>query len=764
MYMLKQGMRVLIAGILSGTLLASSISPISIAAEGGGSPSPEPEILTQDGTAPEEEYQIDYQPIEENGRMILYADMSKGLFCVKDKASGKIWYSTPNDSQLDPNTKGTKRMDLRSQVVIHYVDRSNEAGVAAASTANSQSSCIREGHIQVKKIAKGLRVTYTFQDLEIAIPVEYTLEEDYVSARLLTDEITEGDICYLVDVNLLPTFGAGNWEQEGYLMVPDGSGALIRFNNGKQMSGEYNQMVYGSEPMLMPDTQSTRTSAVRMPVFGTVTGENALLGVVASGDSYASIVAYNGNERCGYNAVSAAANVRLLAKTELFENDASNAREITRVTRNPVAQGNFEVRYYPLHGDDASYVGLATRYRQYLTEEKGLTKQAARPALSLELYGAVEKPASFLGIPYTKKTALTTYEQALAMVKDLQASGVEQIALRYIGWGGDGALNKKLPSKAKTMGVLGGGKRFETLRAWMEQENMAFYPEVDLIRYRQGGNGVSKNADCAKNAFSEAGLLYTYMPSVFIPNADADPLRLLDLRQITERFGKYLPSYQKLGVDGIGLGTVGSLVYANLSEKKGVYRSQMGDIYTQVLRTVRDAGLSIAFEEANAYAFPYAQRIYAAPIYSSGYDIFDEEIPFYQIVLHGYVTMTTPSVTQSTDPRVTLLKAAESGTEILYKGMAAESALLEGTQYHGLYSSTYTLWKEDAVKQQQQMSWLNSVYDQCIVGHDEVAPDVFVTTYENGIRVAVNYTEQAADIEGNRVEPLSFTVWGGTDS
>ena len=50
---------------------------------------------------------------------------------------------------------------------------------------------------------------------------------------------------------------------------------------------------------------------------------------------------------------------------------------------------------------------------------------------------------------------------------------------------------------------------------------------------------------------------------------------------------------------------------------------------------------SILADQANAYALPYADHIINVPLSSSKFDIFDAEIPFYQIVMHGVVPYST---------------------------------------------------------------------------------------------------------------------------
>ncbi|HBG00053.1 MAG TPA: hypothetical protein DDW87_00560, partial [Firmicutes bacterium] len=110
------------------------------------------------------------------------------------------------------------------------------------------------------------------------IPVEYRLEGKTLTARIpmaevvypqdqptsyevnwdgsLGDELLVYDqtrelVTYpLTSVALLRFFGAADTTEEGYIFVPDGSGALINLNNGKTNQTLYSEPVYGRDGAL----------------------------------------------------------------------------------------------------------------------------------------------------------------------------------------------------------------------------------------------------------------------------------------------------------------------------------------------------------------------------------------------------------------------------------------------------------------------------------------------------------------------------------
>ncbi len=64
------------------------------------------------------------------------------------------------------------------------------------------------------------------------MPVTYTLEDDYLEAKIDTADIEEDDTSsetgkLTTSLSMLSSFGAASSTDEGYFVIPDGSGALI---------------------------------------------------------------------------------------------------------------------------------------------------------------------------------------------------------------------------------------------------------------------------------------------------------------------------------------------------------------------------------------------------------------------------------------------------------------------------------------------------------------------------------------------------------
>ena len=704
-----------------------------------------------DLTLPDEFYETasendipDYKKVSQNSNSILYADMEKGWFALENRLSGDIWYSTPIDFVLDEITSGPDMWTLNSQLVLSYVFTENLISAENTQNITSHRACVDNGTVKVSRIDGGISVEYGFEEIDVTVPVRYILKDDHLLCSINTGEIKEGKESLITAINLLPAFGAGNWASEGELLVPDGSGALIQFNNGREGSA-YESPVYGSNLEVFKEIDSSCAEDVRMPVFATIMKNKALMGIITEGDCSSSIRAMNGNPARGYNAVSGKFTLRSLETLSIMKHQLGNGRRITKATEK--ISDKFEIRYYPLHGQDTDYVDVAAAYRNYLVKEKSLKANPEKPALALDVYGSVEVKSAILGIEYNKQVSLTTFKQAEQIVGLLEKKGVDSLSLRYSGWGNGGMLNKKIPDKAVAMSALGGKSGFNSLAAYLSGKGHAFYPNIDFMQFRSGS---SKKA--VKNAFNESVERNLRLRSVYVTRLGLDSIYLLTPQEIVLNADKYLRSYKKLKVSGISLDTLGQFVYSNNGNKNNFHLYYFGGEIEKTLEKYKNAELSIALDNANAYTLAYAGRIYNAPVVCSGYDMFDREIPFYQLVTHGFVTSTSAPVSMSSGRRENILKAVESGSELLYGCMYKASTSVIGTRYDNLYSTQYSLWIDEAAAEYKRYQpFLELVYDKVIISHSELIPGVMQTVFEGGASVIVNFNREEVTVNGKTV-------------
>ena len=166
----------------------------------------------------------------ENESFSVLADAA-GSFTLTDKRTGDVWYSNPPEGENAQGMSGINKMQMNSQLIVNYLID----GKTQKSATSFASSTKKEG-VSVSADSAGLRVTYSFISEEFTVPVLYTLDSFGLTASVLTSEIKESEKNKITEISLLPYFGAASVNDSGYFLVPDGSGALIGFNNGKTKS------------------------------------------------------------------------------------------------------------------------------------------------------------------------------------------------------------------------------------------------------------------------------------------------------------------------------------------------------------------------------------------------------------------------------------------------------------------------------------------------------------------------------------------------
>lgn len=96
---------------------------------------------------------------------------------------------------------------------------------------------------------------------------------------------------------------------QGYILVPDGSGALINLNSGNQATA-YNQAIYDIDPVAQNYVVIEETECARLPIFGIKADDNAIFARITAGDAIASVNADVAGKLNNYNYAYASFNVR----------------------------------------------------------------------------------------------------------------------------------------------------------------------------------------------------------------------------------------------------------------------------------------------------------------------------------------------------------------------------------------------------------------------------------------------------------------------
>ena len=682
--------------------------------------------------------------VTENDNLALYVNDDNGIIAVKDKKSDYMWWSSPVGSGHDPIATGTIVSDLQSSVNIVYGEPAKRA------TTNMRSGS--DASVKVKDKGDGVEITYDFKDAGISIPVMYELQEDHLSAVVETGDIKEDDTSnetgkILTSLTVMNNFGAADSDDEGYFVIPDGSGALINFNNGKTAAKAYTQTVYGADLTAVPLQEPDVTEQVYFPMYGIVNGDNAMMVVCSEGDSNAKLKAsVSGLSKSSYNLCSFEFTLR---STDSYYMSGDNTTTLTVFEEGDIKTETIELRYYPLE-DTAEigmdYIDVANAYRDYLTGEMKVQKADKTDAeLYVDIYGGTQKSRSILGIPVTMKTALTTCEQAEAIMQSLIDAGATDLVVSYNKWTNDGIKNK-IDADAKASGTIGGKGDFEDLLAYAEDNGVALYPAVQNTGF-ESGNGYMTFKDTTIRVSGSYAREYTYNLAYGTQQTSKKPLSLITPTAYPEIFSDLADSCSDKGIKNIALSELTSALYGDYG-KNLAGRDKAQDLLVESYETLSGSVDSILGNTANAYALPYVDRISNVPLQSSGYDIFDADIPFYQIVLHGLKSYSGTAVNGSADTNETVLRAVAAGSGIRYDMIGEETSILKDTELDNLYYAYYADWTEEAA---QSYAFIKDVLagtgDKLITGYEE-EDGVIITTYEDGTVTVVDLEAESVTVNG----------------
>ena len=686
-----------------------------------------------------------YRQCAENDSYIMLVDGRLGNLGLKNKATGYIWWSSPLGAARDKVATPLLVNELRSSNTLRY-------GIPSK---RSNNNVLRSGtddcEIKVSDVKNGVKVTYYYNKAGFSFPVEYTLEEDCLKASLKVSDIKEPkDEKIATEVTLMSSFGAASDTEDGCFVIPDGSGALVRFNNNKTMdTNAYQQRVYGNDVTVVPTSRGAVTEQIYLPVYGIVKEDNAMLVVASKGDSNAYISAQVSKQsNSSYNLCNF---TFILRGTDTFYMSGNNSDKLTVFENGDIKSDDIELRYYPISKKGASYVDVADRYRQYLIEEDGVEPKSSKAAMYVDLYGGTLKKKPVLGIPVTLKQPVTKYDEALEILTELKNKGVDDMVVSYNGWTNDG-IRRKVDTGASPSGTLGGKSSFNKLTDFIGENGFEFYPASSSRDFYSGNGYYSFTSTCVRVSGSYSRIV-SYDRAYGIPDGFKKNMSLLSPSYYGEVYGDIASSYAKAGLLGAAVDNAASSLYGDYG-KKDISRYKAMTLAEEAFGKLSDS-LDNGFiaDGANAYALPYVSHITNVPLSSSRFDIFNEDVPFYQIVMHGLVPYSTTPVNGDADPSQLLLMAAATGSSLSYDMIYNETSKLKDTDYDRYYYANYHYWADTAAEEYKLLApLLDSVSDSTITGYD-VSDDgsLITTTFSNGTVVKTDLVNKTVEYGGNKL-------------
>lgn len=704
--------------------------------------------LNEDKLVTEEEAMSKMKLAVENNKLALYYNDKDITFALVDKNTGKIWWSNPINADASAG-KAAQKQDLKSGMTLIFGEPSKRRTTTNNSKARSDAD--------MKATATGIEVNYDFGSADIEIPVTYTLMEDHLALNVDLTKIKEKSADKIaVNLAFLTTFGAADTEEEGYFVIPDGSGATINFNNAKAGYKVYQGKVYGADITAIKTTKPSTTQKVYLPMFGIVKGDSGMMVVADKGDTCATINAYvAGQKKTSYNSCYFDFEVRT-SDEYLMGGDANPLRVFEK---RGILVPEIEIRYYPVsNGDksDVDYVDIAAAYRDYLTGSQGVAKSAAvdTNALYVDFYGATLKTETVLGLPVTMQHKTTSFEDAQSILEQLKGYGVDNMVVQYNQWT-TADIKEKVSDKAKPASILGGKSDFNKLMNYASANNIEIYPAVDNLTFKSGG-GYFTMTDTSVRVSNAYSRQIEYDLAHGVENKFYKAMSLLTPRKYGKMFSSLGKSYSKAGIGNISVGSATTVIYGDYG-KKSVSREMFKNNLQGYMSDLQGSVGSILADGANAYVLKYVDHISNVPLNSSRYDVFDMEIPFYQIVMSGLKPVSTTAVNGDAQISDLVLRAIASGSNLRFDLVAEEANELKDTRYDVLFYADSKYWVEDAAGcykfANEALSGLSGVE---ITEYNVLSDSEIETVYANGTKTVVNLKDKTVNKNGRVISIYDY--------
>ena len=568
------------------------------------------------------------------------------------------------------------------------------------------------------------------------VSVIYRLEGRDLMVEVPYSEVACDGSAPLTYISILPMFGAAGTSQDGFILLPEGGGAMINYNNGKTSQSPYYANLYGW------DYATERIEAVSetrnaFPVFGMGQEDGSFICMIEDGSSYAGINADIAGRFNSYNFVYSKYNV---LHYDRF-NVSGRTAQLLYMYEKQIPDDTVRQRYRFIDG--GSYVDMANAYGDYLRNNPEMRGDRAseETPVNVELVGAVNKIIPKMGFPVDSIIPTTSFSEAETILNELTEAGVKDLHMRITGWC-NGGVRQKVLTGIHVLGELGGENGMKKLiAAAKDRQAVLSFDGISCFAYDSGlTDGFTPFSNAARFTTREQVKLYNYDVVTYQQSDWQDPYYLVRPEYAKQCAENLINGLSDRGASGVAFRDLGNLLSADYYVQNTVTREQVKAMNIQTLKDSIAKDLFVTIKGGNDYAVPYADMITDMNLTGNAYAIIDCRIPFYQIALHGMKNYTGEAINLAGDYQTALLECAEYGAGLNFSFMKADTTVLRDTMYSCYTSSGYDRWKNEAVaminRYQQEMSGLNR---QRITGHEQISADVSMTEYEDGTKVYVNY-------------------------
>lgn len=724
--------------------------------------------------------------VAENEKLKLSFSNRDDLFIVEDLATGEIFRSYP-----EPIYETTLEEDETSDLPLYASNTETGQFITSPVFVGYTKSGMDGGftlgvnqmpHVKtVYYIENGVRLRYEMKDLELEFSVEITIEDDELVYRIPLEGIIERDALeneqqdrrpLLASLSVLPYMGAHRSGQEGYFVTPDGTGALTKFDTARITNyNEYSKKIYGSDLTFEnSDTPDYNNLLLSIGAYGIVEninedGENLntiansiMTAFIKEGDSNAELKISNpGIRNLPFYAIYFQYNYREFYKLQISNGGTQYDMIVKDKQLGDVEQ---RIKINASETDEYSYVDVAKEVRGDLIaqwkERYGVDVSNGAgdaPVINLKMFMGAQNE---VGGVLNQVKVMTDFKDVQDIYNDLYSVNAKDLRLSLLGWQ-KGGYFWNATSKLKVDGSYDDDLDLDELYQWAKDNDITLALDNNLlVVYGGPTNGATFRSAIVKKA-------NTFYLNYYI-NDTSGVYRRTDFYVMSpeyydeELIDDVIERLKKFGANNVDLQQLGNMVFSDYNEENPLFRVQAIDLYIKWLQKYSAEFDDVAVYSGNAYAIPYTDIIIDMPIEKSSHIVFDEDIPFMQIVYHGLVDYYSAPVNNQDNEKFFTLRSIEYGALMSYEITKEKTSELRYTFYNGLFRSEYSEIKDEIAEHYDMINASVKPFTSLeITDHFRAVEgaDVFCTEYSDGTRVYVNYEDslqKVIDETGETIE------------
>lgn len=687
----------------------------------------------------------DHSIVAENSDYQLFLKESNLSIIIREKKTGAVMYSTVKNP-IKSNEKW--RNFVTSGVVVEYLVGTN----IVYSQADMNSPQVSK---KITPQPDGFDAAISFDELGIQLLLKVKINEHGLQVEVPAESIKEDNAQFKIgNMYLYPFLGYSKVdEEEGYMLIPDGSGALISLEDHHgQFNQPYSEPVYGTnygidDPYVLSlkneQVTTSQPNMVTAPIFGMIHSEKkfGFIGIIQDGDYNARIEAYPNGAILPYNWITSKFTYR-----QFFNQSTSKDSGTMVVQQKERNQFDAKIQYNFVTGEDADYVGLAKSYRDYLLENKMITKSVNDQEFKIKL--------DFLGVEVKQgmisdeTIAMTTFDDVDYILEELTRNDVENINAVLKGWQSKGIYGGYAQNQYNAEKSLGGNERLNQLLEKYHSK-IPIYLYDDALRFNPATqNGTWFNIVTKLNKRTLVEEVYGSHFANF---------NFLQPQESSELLMKRLNSQSISGYPGILLDGVTNHLFSYYAKGIEYGRASTLNDYEKLIEGISEDN-KLMMSTPIQPLWQYATSFVDTPMSSSSYVFEKEAVPFFSIALRGIVTRYSEYGNFSANKSDFKLQLIEQGVNPAFLLTMQNPSELKNTNSSNVYSSQFDDYKEEIIALYQELSQVNQEIGDTVIEEYSKMNNQVSVYFENGKKLLLNYGDEMETVENVAIPPHSYKV------